>query len=348
MAKGSRLAGVANGLAPRRRAGMPDVITCTSEGDDPSGRGRQGVNRPDDAPAGSAHGCELGATTRETHALAVAGNPCASRMIPLESPVPAIGTPGSESGGRKRAYGLRTAARPRKRRTSHRALPVTRLPSTLHECCRYPWFGVGGGSEGKGRYERPASDRGSSSDDASRASGDASWAVLWLPDALRGRRAAAVAVEVSGLRRLCGLRGRCRAGGAPPAVRGSASAEAQPGRRGRRVRPGDLDGAGPGRDARPSRRSAASSGSLVLALVGVHQRRGPRGRRRASASRTSSSGPGAVGRPISALLPDRFWRGTSFPDKRNCGAGRQTCNEISERWGPETALSFLMTLRYFT
>ena len=38
--------------------------------------------------------------------------------------------------------------------------------------------------------------------DASRASGDAFWAVLWLPDALRGRRAAAVAVEVSGLRRL--------------------------------------------------------------------------------------------------------------------------------------------------
>ena len=27
-------------------------------------------------------------------------------MIPLESPVPAIGTPGSESGGRKRAYGF--------------------------------------------------------------------------------------------------------------------------------------------------------------------------------------------------------------------------------------------------
>ena len=138
MAKGSRLAGVADGLVPRRRAGMPDVITCTSEGDDPSGRGRQGVDRPDDAPAGPAQGCELGATTRKIHAPAVAGNPCASRMIPLESPVPEIGTPGSESGGRKRAYGLRTAARPRKRRTSHRALPVTRLPSTLHESGRYP------------------------------------------------------------------------------------------------------------------------------------------------------------------------------------------------------------------
>ena len=137
MAKGSRLAGVANGLVPRRRGGMPDVITCTSEGDDPSGRGRQGVNRPDDAPAGPAHGCELGATTRETHALAVAGNPCASRMIPLESPVPAIGTPGSESGRRKRAYGLRTAARPRKRRTSHRALPVTRLPRLYYKVVNF-------------------------------------------------------------------------------------------------------------------------------------------------------------------------------------------------------------------
>ena len=65
-------------------------------------------------------------------------------MIPLESPVPAIGTPGSESGGRKRAYRLRTAARPRKRRTSHRALPVTRLPSTLHESGRYPYRAISG------------------------------------------------------------------------------------------------------------------------------------------------------------------------------------------------------------
>ena len=30
---------------------MPDVITCTSEGDDLSGRRCQGVSRPDDAPA---------------------------------------------------------------------------------------------------------------------------------------------------------------------------------------------------------------------------------------------------------------------------------------------------------
>ena len=37
-------------------------------------------------------------------------------------------------------------------------------------------------------------------------------------NALRGRHAAAVAVDVSGLRRLCGLRGRGRAGGARPTV----------------------------------------------------------------------------------------------------------------------------------
>ena len=40
-------------------------------------------------------------------------------MIPLESPVPESGPPGSESGGRKRTQGLRTAARLRKRRMSH-------------------------------------------------------------------------------------------------------------------------------------------------------------------------------------------------------------------------------------
>ena len=35
---------------------MPDVITCISEGDDPRGRRRQGVNRSDDAPAGQRQG----------------------------------------------------------------------------------------------------------------------------------------------------------------------------------------------------------------------------------------------------------------------------------------------------
>ena len=142
------------------------------------------------------------------------------------------------------------------------------------ECCNLiarAHRSVGGGSEGKGRYrERPASDRGSSSDDASRASGDASLAVLWLPDALRGRRAAAVAVEVSGLRRLCGLRGGCRAGGALPAVRGSTAAEAQPGRparrRGRGVRPGDLDGCGSGRDARRSTRCGSGRLSRIKSV----------------------------------------------------------------------------------
>ena len=38
---------------------MPDVITCTSEGDDLNGRCRQGVNRPDDAPAGLRKGASL-------------------------------------------------------------------------------------------------------------------------------------------------------------------------------------------------------------------------------------------------------------------------------------------------
>ena len=42
-------------------------------------------------------------------------------MIPLESPVPEIGPPGSESGERKRAHGNRPAARLRKHRMSHRS-----------------------------------------------------------------------------------------------------------------------------------------------------------------------------------------------------------------------------------
>ena len=39
------------------------------------------------------------------------GGPCARRMIPLESPVPEIGTPGSVSGDWKRGNGSRTEAR---------------------------------------------------------------------------------------------------------------------------------------------------------------------------------------------------------------------------------------------
>ena len=38
---------------------MLDVITCISEGDDPCGRRRQGVSRPDDGPAGRREGASL-------------------------------------------------------------------------------------------------------------------------------------------------------------------------------------------------------------------------------------------------------------------------------------------------
>ena len=99
---------------------MPDVITCISEGDDLSGRRRQGVNRPDGAPAGRRKGASLVPELARTRPLVATVNPRASRMIPLESPVPEIGTPGSESGGRKRAHGNRPAARVRKHRISHR------------------------------------------------------------------------------------------------------------------------------------------------------------------------------------------------------------------------------------
>ena len=127
MANGSRLPGVADGLGPRKSAGMPDVITCTSEGDDLSGRRRRGVNRPDDVPAGQRTGASPVPGLAMTRPLVVTGIPCASRMIPLESPVLEIGTPGSESGGRKRAHGSRPAARLRKHRISHR-LPTGNAP----------------------------------------------------------------------------------------------------------------------------------------------------------------------------------------------------------------------------
>ena len=139
MAQGSRLTGVADGLSPRKRAGMPDVITCTSEGDDPSGRRRQGVNRPDDVPAVRRKGASPVPGYARPARRPTPGNPRASRMIPLESPVPEIGTPGSESGGRKRAHGCRTAARRESAGRATDPLPATRLPSTLHEWCRYPF-----------------------------------------------------------------------------------------------------------------------------------------------------------------------------------------------------------------
>ena len=84
---------------------MPDVITCISEGDDPRGRRRQGVNRSDDAPAGQRQGVSRVRRLARPARWSQPESPCASRMTPLESPVPEIGTPGSESGGRKRAHG---------------------------------------------------------------------------------------------------------------------------------------------------------------------------------------------------------------------------------------------------
>ena len=90
---------------------MPDVITCISEGDDPRGRRRQGVNRSDDTPVGQRQGVSRVPRLARPARWSQLESPCASRMIPLESPVPEIGTPGSESGGRKRAHGTRTAAR---------------------------------------------------------------------------------------------------------------------------------------------------------------------------------------------------------------------------------------------
>ena len=71
-------------------------------------------------------------------------------MIPLESPVPEIGPPGSESGGRKRTHGTRPAARLRKRRISHRPLPATRLSSTLRKVQIRPPKGVIGAGMGLG------------------------------------------------------------------------------------------------------------------------------------------------------------------------------------------------------
>ena len=56
-------------------------------------------------------GCEPGATARKTRPLVATGKPVCEPHDSTESPVPEIGTPGSESGGRKRAHGTRIAAR---------------------------------------------------------------------------------------------------------------------------------------------------------------------------------------------------------------------------------------------
>ena len=69
---------------------MPDVITCISEGDDPRGRRRQGVNRSDDAPAGQRQGVSRVRRLARPARWSPLESPCASRMIPLESPVPYV------------------------------------------------------------------------------------------------------------------------------------------------------------------------------------------------------------------------------------------------------------------
>ena len=69
---------------------MPDVITCISEGDDPRGRRRQGVNRSDDAPAGQRQGVSRVPRLARPARWSQLESPCASRMIPLESPVPYV------------------------------------------------------------------------------------------------------------------------------------------------------------------------------------------------------------------------------------------------------------------
>ena len=121
MATGSRLAGVAEWPITPEMSGNPGPSShAQAKGTTSSGRLRRGVNRPDDAPARPAQECGLGATARKTRPLVATGNPCASRMIPLESPVPEIGTPGSESGGRKRTHGVSACGPARKRRKCHR------------------------------------------------------------------------------------------------------------------------------------------------------------------------------------------------------------------------------------
>ena len=65
---------------------MPDAITCISEGDDPCGRRRQGVNRSGDVPAGQRKGASLvprlAISARSPHLV----SPCANRMISTGEP----------------------------------------------------------------------------------------------------------------------------------------------------------------------------------------------------------------------------------------------------------------------
>ena len=77
---------------------MPDAITCTSEGDDPRGRRRQGVNRRDDTPTRPAQGASFGATARDTRPPAVTGKPVCE-------PHDSTGEPGA--GNRHAGFGER-------------------------------------------------------------------------------------------------------------------------------------------------------------------------------------------------------------------------------------------------
>ena len=146
----------------------------------------------------------------------------------------------------------------------------------------------------------------------------------------RGRRAAAVAGKVSGLRRLCGLRGGGRAGGAPPAVRGgSAAAEAQPGRparrRGRRVRSEDLDGAGQAVDARRSTRCGSGRLSRIKSV---------RGRQMSPARAISSIPTTAPLRPITLHYlrrPPPCGKVGLDPSRRGSGGGRRCRGRSSPR-----------------
>ena len=155
MAQGSRLTGVTDGLSPRKRAGMPDVITCTSEGDDPSGRRRRGVNRHDDVPAVRRKGASPVPGYARPARWPAPGNLRARRMIPLESPVPEIGRPGSARGRRKRAHGCRTAAR---RESAGRATDPTD-PYRLRASPRLDTNGVGTLVRQRHRHATPSSSR---------------------------------------------------------------------------------------------------------------------------------------------------------------------------------------------
>ena len=158
-------------LVPRHCICESGYITCGSEGQFQGGGAfcrcpdlvRQGVDRLDDRRArrGRKGGSRAAsaADTREGRKpcsfrgrhpcghliLAVVGlrRLCTRCMIPLESPVPEIGTPGSGSGGWKRNHGSRTEDRsesngyatgPYRRRASPRLYPgrgdheVTRRP----------------------------------------------------------------------------------------------------------------------------------------------------------------------------------------------------------------------------